>query len=105
MGVDSFHAIEMSLHNHCKSYHLTHLCHYNVGAFNDTYSTAGEDEVREICLRNAKQVAEEYGLPMLISNSNYEEIVDINHLFVNTYANLCGILSPKIVEDLLSGIL
>ncbi|MCI5874690.1 MAG: hypothetical protein PUJ55_11440 [Clostridiales bacterium] len=91
LGVDSFHAIEMALKSKCESFKLTHLCHYNVGAFNDTYSTAGEDQVRNDCLRNAKAVAEEYHLPMLIANSNYEEIVDINHLFVNTYANLYAV--------------
>lgn len=91
MGVDSFHAIEMSLNSKYKDFRLTHLCHYNVGAFNDTYSTAGEAEVRAECLRKAKEVAEAYHLPMLVSDSNYEQIVDINHLFVNTYANIWAV--------------
>lgn len=91
MGVDSFHAIEMSVNSKYESFRLTHLCHYNVGAFNDTYSTAGEDQVRDQCMKHAKEVAEEYHLPMIIADSNYEEVVDFNHLFVNTYANLFAV--------------
>jgi len=90
-GVDSFHAIASNLNTEFESMRITHLTLLNVGAFNDTYSEAGQDDVKQAVINRATAVAKEVNLPLVLTNSNYGEVIDQHHLFTNSFANLFGV--------------
>lgn len=84
-GVDSFWSISMHENSKYKDMNITHLCINNVGAFNECYAEYGEDKVKEERYRIAEEVAEQLGMELIKTDSNFGEI-EQDHLLTSTYS-------------------
>lgn len=90
-GIDSLHAILKQQHSCYPQHNLTHLCINNVGAFNSCYDDYGIDRARKECYENAKKVAQEIGLPLIITDSNFQTAFQQNHLKTHTYSSMFAV--------------
>ena len=85
-GVDSF----WSVREHCNSlyseFNITHLCINNVGAFNECYADYGIEKVKKERYEIARNVANELGIKLIITDSNFADIIEQNHLLTSTYS-------------------
>ena len=86
-GVDSFSSIVNHNKSHYPNLDLTHLCINNVGAFNECYQSYGIDAVKDERYRITRNVAEEIGLPLIVTDSNFTEEIPMNHLLTHTYSS------------------
>ena len=87
-GIDSFHVLANHVDSPYPSLKLTHFTHNNVGAH-------GIGEQAEIKRKNREthsiKCANEIGLKIIITNSNYEDIFRQNHLLTHTYSSCFAI--------------
>ncbi len=90
-GIDSFHVIAKQLSSKHKDLRLTHLCINNVGAFNGCYSNYGIAKAKEKCYERALEVAKELGIPLIISDSNFQSAFLQNHLLSHTYSSMFAV--------------
>lgn len=92
-GVDSFHCIHNHYNSQYKGQNLTHLCINSVGSFHRGYTKYGIDRARDDVRRRAKAVADDLGLPLIISNSNIKQEFDIyfehSHTYYSMFAVYC----------------
>ena len=91
-GIDSLHSILKNINTDYKTFNLTHLCINNVGAFNECYKEAGIDKVRRNIINKAKSFAKEIGLPIIITDSNFQNEINQNHSLTHTYSSVFAIL-------------
>ena len=93
-GIDSFHTLKNYLNPNDKSMKLTCLCLNNVGSlntYNELYNGAGEEKVHEKIIENAKKIAKEVNLPLIITNSNVHKLFPNNYYRVHTFANMFSV--------------
>lgn len=90
-GIDSFDAIYMHYKTKYKNMDLTYLCINNVGAFNECYDDYGKEKVKEERYKKVDEVAEELGLPIIKTDSNFAEIFPQVHLYTHTYSSVFAI--------------
>lgn len=91
-GIDSIHAILKNLNTPYKSFNLTHLSINNVGAFNECYKDAGIDKVRKERIKKSKEFAKDIGLPIIVTDSNFQTEIYQNHSQTHTYSSTFAIL-------------
>lgn len=91
-GVDSLYAILRHLDYNIPNFNIDYLCINNVGSFNECYSAAGADKVREKRIEESKKLANEINIPLIITNSNFYEEIPQNHLLTCTYSSVFAIL-------------
>lgn len=90
-GVDSMHVVSKFVNSEYKNMNVTHFTFYNVGAFNAIYNEAGIDKVRDECKLRAEQCAKELNIPLIITDSNFQEAFLQNHLFTHTFSSTFAI--------------
>lgn len=90
-GVDSFHVIENCLHSEYPHMNLTHLTFFNVGAFCGIYKEAGIDKVRNERRIKAEECAKELGIPIIITDSNYQSAFIQSHLRTHTFSSVFSV--------------
>lgn len=93
-GIDSFHAILSNINSQYSNCRLTHVCLNNVGSFgsNDTtFSNTSEDGLYESRIEKARKIADDLGLKVIITNSNFADIFIQNHLLTNTYSSIFSV--------------
>ena len=90
-GIDSFDAIYQHYKTDFPTLDLTYLCINNVGAFNECYDEYGRDKVKEERYQKVDSVAEELGLPIIKTDSNFADAFPQNHLFTATYSSVFAI--------------
>lgn len=80
-GVDSLSCLEDYYFNDCKTFKLTHVTNFNVGACNrkDTYMNR---------LKNITNYVEETELSLLHVDSNFTSINNLDHQYFHTFRNL-----------------
>ena len=91
-GIDSLHAYITKSKLKDKKYNITHLCINNVGSFNSTYEEAGIKNVQKKVFERAKKFAQEVNLPLIITDSNFQEEIPQVHYFTHTYSSTFAIL-------------
>lgn len=91
-GIDSLYAIITNKDHKDKNFRLTHLCINNVGSFNDCYQEKSLDDVRNYVIDKAKKIAKETNLPLIITDSNIQEVIPEVHYFTSTYSSVFAIL-------------
>lgn len=95
-GVDSFNTIVNQYSSPYKSMNITHLCLNDVGAFNTCYGDEEEcDSVKKIRYKKSAQFADEIGLPLILTESNFGQMFKQNHLYTNTYSSVFSILCMR----------
>ncbi len=82
LGIDSFDAIYENMNTKYKKHNLTHLCLFNAGAF---YS--GEENFWNMIPR-VQQVANEFGLPLIVGHSNIHTIIFGDYQITHTFYSL-----------------
>lgn len=91
-GIDSFHAVLSHYDNdQFPDFKLTHLCINNVGAFNECYESAGIDLVKQQCYERSRKVAHELGLPLIETDSNFQQAIPQSHSQTHTYSSLFAV--------------
>lgn len=90
-GVDSFSAIVSHIHSAFPNHDITHLCLNNVGAFNACYEDYGVEKVKEERYVIAQQVADELGIELIKTDSNFGNIVPQFHYLTHTYSSCFAI--------------
>jgi bacterioferritin-associated ferredoxin len=91
-GVDSMHVIANYYKPKYPHLKLTHLCINSVGSFNECYGGPEEREkVKSICIEKSLEVARELDLPIIITNSNFYEVIPQVHLYTHTYSSVFAI--------------
>lgn len=91
-GIDSLYAIITNKDHKDKNFRLTHLCINNVGAFNNCYKEKSLEDVRKYVINKAKKIAKETNLPLIITDSNYQNVIPEEHYFTSTYSSVFAIL-------------
>ena len=91
-GIDSLHSIIVNKDQKNKDFRLTHLCLNNVGSFNSCYKENSLEEVREFVIDKAKRIAKEVGLPLIITDSNIQNVIMESHYLTSTYSSVFAIL-------------
>lgn len=91
-GIDSLHAYITKSQNKNKKYNITHLCINNVGSFNTTYEEAGIQNVRKKVFERAEEFAKEVNLPLVVTDSNFQDEISQVHYFTHTYSSTFAIL-------------
>lgn len=88
-GTDSFNAIISTYNSSYKNYKLTHLCVFNVGSFggNNHY----REDINNEVIRRGKLIAEEYKLPLIISNSNLANVFPRNHSYTHDFSSIFAV--------------
>ncbi len=95
-GVDSFNTISNQYNSPYKSMNITHLCLNDVGAFNTCYGDSiKQDFVKEERYKKAKEFADEIGLPLILTESNFGQMFAQSHLLTNTYSSVFSILCMR----------
>lgn len=95
-GVDSFNTIANQYSSSYKSMNITHLCLNDVGAFNSCYGDeTKQDFVKEERYKKAKEFADEIGLPLILTESNFGQMFSQSHLLTNTYSSVFSILCMR----------
>ena len=89
-GADSFHAILSSHKSAYESMRLTHLCLFNVGSFEG--NNRFQKDIYNKCVMRSKLIAEELGLPLVISNSNLADVFPRTHSYTHDYSSVFGVL-------------
>ena len=93
-GIDSFHTLKNYLNIENEEMKLTHLCLNNVGSFNtykEKYNGSGSQKARNNLIERSKKVADEVGLPLIITNSNVHKIFMDNYYRVHSFANMFSV--------------
>ena len=90
-GVDSFHVIEKCSHSMYPHMNLTHLTFFNVGAFCGIYREAGIDIVRNERRVKAEECAKELGIPIIITDSNYQTAFVQSHQRTHTFSSVFAV--------------
>lgn len=90
-GVDSFSAIVNHIDSGYPGHDLTHLCINNVGAFNECYHSYGEAKVKEERYVIAQKIADELGLELIQTDSNFGTEIYQNHFHTHTYSSVFAI--------------
>lgn len=88
-GIDSLHAIKFLTETRDGMYRPDYLVINNVGAYTNngkTSSTRYEDNTT-----NARQFAEQYGVPLIVTNSNFADIFPQEHLLTHLYSSCFAI--------------
>jgi hypothetical protein len=92
-GIDSFYTVIEHTDESCHpDYKLTHLAFFNVGASGDY----GGDHARDLFQQRIEAVrrcADELQLPLVILDSNINEILDMNYVPTHTYRNVAAVLA------------
>ena len=88
-GADSFHAILNTYDSKYKGLQLTHLCLFNVGSFKG--NKRFQKDIYERCIERAEIIAQEFKLPLIISNSNLADVFSRNHACTHDYSSAFGI--------------
>ncbi len=82
LGVDSFQAIYENLNTKFSEHNLTHLCLFNAGAFYN-----GEENFWNM-IPKVQHVADEFGLPLIVGNSNIHTIIFGDYQITHTFYSL-----------------
>lgn len=90
-GVDSFSAIRSHTNTMYPNLDITHLCINNVGAFNECYSQYGQEQVKEERYVIAEQIADELGIKLIKTDSNFATEIYQNHLQTHTYSSVFAV--------------
>lgn len=91
-GIDSLHSIIVNSEQTNKNLKVTHLCINNVGSFNSCYKEKSLKEVKDFVIEKAKKIAEEVNLPLIITDSNFQESIPQEHYYTSTYSSVFAIL-------------
>lgn len=91
-GVDSLHAYITKSNLSDKKFNITHLCINNVGSFNNTYQDAGIEKVRKKRIEESKKFAKEVKLPLIITDSNFQDEIPQEHYYTHTYSSTFAIM-------------
>lgn len=94
-GVDSFDAIYMHYNTEFLSHNLTHLCINNVGAFANCYHEYGQDKVKDERYKKAQELADELGLPLIKTDSNFMESFEQDHIKTHTFSSIFAVYMLK----------
>lgn len=81
-GVDSLHAILTNTNNEFKSLNVTYLLINNSGAFVDN------KEMKQHRYKVAEDFAQEMGLTLIKTESNFEDVVHQSHFYTHTYSSM-----------------
>ena len=87
-GVDSFHSILNNIDSKYSFCKLTHLCLNNVGSFSNQYVEDGLIESRR---KAGLKIAKELGLKAVITNSNFADAFQQDHLRTHVYSSVFAI--------------
>lgn len=90
-GVDSMHVVSQFYKSRYTGMNLTHFTFFNVGSFNGIYREAGIDKVRDECRKRAQKCADEMGIPLIVTNSNFQQAYWQDHLFTHTFSSAFAI--------------
>lgn len=90
-GIDSLHVVLTKKDLKDKDFALTHVCINNVGAFNECYED-DLDEVRKNAIARSKSLAKELKLPLIVTDSNFAEVIPQMHHKTHTYSSTFAIL-------------
>ena len=90
-GVDSFSAIVNHVNSPYSSHNITHLCINDVGAFNECYGEYGQDKVKEERYVIAQKIADELGMELIKTDSNFANEIPQIHLVTHTYSSCFAI--------------
>lgn len=91
-GVDSLYAIIRHLNYDIEGFNIDYLCINNVGSFNECYSEAGIEKVRNERIKKSKELAKEINIPLIVTDSNFYQEIPQNHLITVTYSSCFAIL-------------
>lgn len=95
-GVDSFNTLHNQLHSEYPSMNITHLCMNDVGAYNECYGNEKEQRaIKEERYIKAEEMANEVGLPLIRTESNFAVEFPQNHLLTNTYSSMFSVLCMR----------
>ncbi|MBR4225959.1 MAG: sel1 repeat family protein [Candidatus Methanomethylophilaceae archaeon] len=94
-GVDSLHAIRKYKDYPVANYRITHLCMYDVGAFNGIYDLTGPEEAKEKIYARSRVVAAELGLPLIETGSNIYGCFKLNYLYSHDFYSAFAIFCLK----------
>lgn len=95
-GVDSFNTIKNQWKSEYPSMNITHLCLNNVGAYNDCYGDVdSRNDVKNERYHIGAQIAEELGLKVILTESNFGDMFVQNHLYTNTYSSMFSVLCMR----------
>ena len=91
-GVDSLHCIHNLNNSKYRGQSITHLCVYSVGSFHGGYAKYGIERARDDVRKKAKAVADELGLPLIISNSNIrKEFFTYHYSHMHTFYSMFAV--------------
>ena len=91
-GVDSFTTIYKHMDNEpFDEFSLTHLCINNVGAFAECYSEYGKEKTKTERYAISQAVAKELSLPLIVTDSNFADVFEQDHLLSHTYSSVFAI--------------
>ena len=93
-GIDSFHTLKSYLNSDCKSLNITHLYNTSVGAFGCYHNP---QEAREKIRERVKIVAEQLGLPLIVTDSNYRVFSSKRwrHVYIHIYATMFSVFALR----------
>lgn len=93
-GVDSFYSVLKHLDSNTKSYNLTHLTFFKVGA---TGSFGGEkaDQAFVERTKEFQNFADKVGLPFVIVNSNVSEHARMSYNKIHTFRSMSAVLAVQ----------
>lgn len=87
-GIDSLHALACHTKSDYTSLNITHLVLNNVGS----HGVGEESEIlRQGRESNAKEIAEELELRLVLTNSNFAEVIEQSHYLTHTYSSCFAI--------------
>ena len=90
-GIDSFHVLNEYFECDYPSMRLTHLMINDVGAYDIAgYKEGGRDnlKIKEECIKESIEVAEEHDLPYILTESNLSTDFDMKYGLDHIYCNL-----------------
>lgn len=90
-GIDSFSAIYNHTNSNYPGLDITHVCINNVGAFNECYDHYGIEKTKEERFQKTKEVAKDLNLELIQTDSNYQEVIPVNHYRTHTYSSVFAI--------------
>lgn len=90
-GVDSFYSILKHNTEAYKSMKLTDVCINSVGSFNESYKIKSVDNVKKQRYEMTTAVANELGINLIKTDSNFWEEINQVHLLSHTYSSTFAI--------------
>ena len=92
-GIDSFTSIYNHMNTEFPQHDITHLCINNVGAFNESYSDYGVEQVKQERYNKTRQLIDEYNgrFELVETDSNFLDVFYQTHYYTHTFSSIFAV--------------